>query len=211
MFDNIGPILSSIKGQVLLVDMDGPLAHFHHGFVNAWCEEYPTLEPPIPLCRWRTMYATEVMGPARSDKVWKLIRKSGFFLDLEPNMPGLEALKEMLALGFEPFICTAPLSDCSHCASEKREWIVHHLGTEWEKRIIITHDKTIIRGLALIDDKPEISGVMDGTHGPQYPEWSQVVYDMPYNQNVTGHRIANDWSNWKTVVRNVIDDRNDYR
>lgn len=39
-------------------------------------------------------------------------------------------------------------------------WIEKHLGKHWCDKIIITKDKTMANGHLLIDDKPNISGIV---------------------------------------------------
>merc|ERR1712048_684490 len=47
----------------------------------------------------------------------------------------------------------------------------------WLKRLILTCDKTTVRGDFLIDDKPSICG-------SQQPLWTQIIFDAPYNRDV---------------------------
>ena len=67
---------------------------------------------------------------------------------------------------------------------EKYEWVENYLGDAWVKRIILTRDKTLIKGDYLIDDKPVITGV------ERSPEWEQIVYDRPYNRDVNKKRLT---------------------
>lgn len=47
----------------------------------------------------------------------------------------------------------------------------------WLTRLIITSDKTKIRGDLLIDDKPYITG-------SEYPAWEHVLFTAPYNSEL---------------------------
>lgn len=38
------------------------------------------------------------------------------------------------------------------------EWIKLHLGPAWMKQAVIAHDKTMVQGDILIDDRPSIKG-----------------------------------------------------
>jgi 5'-nucleotidase len=108
-------------------------------------------------------------------------------------VPGAkEALEEMQARGFEVFICSSPLDTYNNCVLEKYEWIEKVLGPTWVKQIILTKDKTIIKGDFLIDDKPLITGVQDP------PEWEHIVFDRPYNRGANRRRIT--WNNWREVI-----------
>ncbi|MDO8264840.1 MAG: 5'-3'-deoxyribonucleotidase, partial [Candidatus Parcubacteria bacterium] len=60
------------------------------------------------------------------------------------------------------------------------------------KRIILSRDKTLIRGNFLIDDRPEIKG-------SSIPEWEHIIFDCSYNRNVTNKKRLT-WENWREVL-----------
>jgi len=86
----------------------------------------------------------------------------------------VRAAKEMVAKGYRVLICTSPVLTSAHCAGEKFEWVREHLGPEWVRQIVLTSDKTSVRGDVLIDDKPKIVGAY-------HPVWQQLMFDAPYN------------------------------
>lgn len=47
-----------------------------------------------------------------------------------------------------------------NCVLEKYDWVDYYLGREWIRKIILTKDKTLVRGKILVDDRPRISGAM---------------------------------------------------
>ncbi|WP_421446371.1 5' nucleotidase, NT5C type, partial [Agrobacterium tumefaciens] len=58
--------------------------------------------------------------------------------------------------------------------------------------MILTRDKTLVRGDLIIDDKPRIQGAVT-------PSWRHIVYDAPYNRQVTdAPRLT--WQNWRSVL-----------
>lgn len=95
-------------------------------------------------------------------------------------------MHELLDAGLDVRICTAPINAYQHCVSEKFAWVERHLGHEWIKRIILTKDKTWVRGDILIDDKPHITGSVQ-------PTWVHYLYDQPYNRIIDKPRIS--WTN----------------
>jgi 5'-nucleotidase len=66
-----------------------------------------------------------------------------------------------------------------------------HLGTEFTTRVILTRDKTLVRGDGLIDDKPTIGGIAT-------PQWRHVLFNQPYNRQFPGPRV--DWENWREAL-----------
>jgi hypothetical protein len=79
------------------------------------------------------------------------------------------------------------------CASEKYEWVVRHFGQGAAGRVIMTSDKTAVRGDVLIDDKPRITGA-------HTPTWKHVLFDAPYNQAARGRPRLLSWGGWEDAV-----------
>tara|TARA_B110000027_G_scaffold61312_2_gene65911 strand:- start:17 stop:388 length:372 start_codon:yes stop_codon:yes gene_type:complete len=71
------------------------------------------------------------------------------------------------------------------------------LPQEWKKRVIITSDKTLVKGSMLIDDKMSISGFINP------PEWEHVLFGRPYmnyHQNeINGRRTLHHWAKWRDL------------
>ncbi|XP_069849152.1 5'(3')-deoxyribonucleotidase, cytosolic type isoform X2 [Dipodomys merriami] len=143
----------------VLVDMDGVLADFEAGLLRGFRRRFPG-EPHVPLAQRRGFLAREqyrALRPDLADKVASVYEAPGFFLDLEPIPGAVEALREMNRMpGTEVFICTSPLLKYDHCVGEKYHWVEQNLGPEFVQRIILTRDKTVVRGDLLIDDKDNI-------------------------------------------------------
>ena len=106
---------------------------------------------------------------------------------------GKEALTEMKEKGHIVFLCTSPLTEYTNCILEKYQWVDEHLGFDWTKKIIITKDKTLVRGDYLIDDNPNPKGALA-------PAWEHIIYDFPYNREIKDKRRLT-WENWKEVLK----------
>jgi 5'-nucleotidase len=118
----------------------------------------------------------------------------GFFESLTPITGALDALRAMRDTGLDVVICTSPSISSPWCESEKRHWVMDHLGEAYARRMVITKDKTLIRGNLLIDDRPVVTGSLP-------PSWKHIIFDAPYNRDVAGLRIVADWSNWQQVLQ----------
>lgn len=128
----------------------------------------------------------------------EVIFTPGYYLDLQPIDGALKALYEMDFSGNDVRIVTAPMGGHATCASEKLEWVSRYLGPEWRKRVVITDDKTIVRGDVLFDDKGEITGSMT-------PEWQQILVDQPHNQTLKKDlpRVAS-LKHWREAIEMVF-------
>ena len=69
-----------------------------------------------------------------------------------------------------------------------------HLGDDWVKRLILCHDKTLVHGDVLVDDKPEVTG------SNPVPSWEHVLFGAPYNRHITDRRRIGDWTEWAEVL-----------
>lgn len=175
----------------ILIDMDDVLADFDSEFLRRWRERHPE-KMYVPLEERKTFYVKDSYPEELRPLVTEIYTKPSFFRALPPVAGAIEAVKEMEQMGLELFICTSPLSVYKNCVLEKYEWVDAHLGSEWVKRIVLTKDKTLVKGDFLIDDKPVITGV------ESMPMWEHVLYDRPYNKDIQRKRLT--WKNWKQVL-----------
>ncbi|MDP2908617.1 MAG: 5'-3'-deoxyribonucleotidase [Nanoarchaeota archaeon] len=178
--------------MIILLDMDDVLASFEGGFLDKWRAEYP--DKPYIALEDRTTFGLDKQYPEELlDLVRSVYNASGFCKSLKPIPGSLEAVLEIKQEGHDVFICTAPLSHYENCVLEKYEWVEQHLGREWAKKIILTKDKTLVRGDYLIDDNPNIKGIA-------VPSWEHIVFDMPYNRSVTDKRRLKSLKDWKSLL-----------
>ena len=181
--------------KIILVDMDGVLCNFEQAFLEMWRTSFPE-KPFIRISDRRTPYLSDQYPPEEYDNIYKMWQRPRFFAEL-PEIPGgLDAVREMEAMGWDVRICTTPMRRYEHCAPEKFEWIETRLGAKWVDKIIMTRDKTMVRGDVLIDDMPQIMG--------GYPTlYTHVIYDQPYNREVTD-KPRMTWANWREILSTVI-------
>ena len=170
--------------KIVLVDMDNVIADFD-GAVEQELGVNLKLDS-------RTSFYMEDAYPELREAIIEIYSKNSFFLNMSPILGSLEALTEMEKLGHLVFICTSPLTRNPNCASDKLAWVMKHLGRAWVDRLIIGKDKTVIRGNILIDDRPEVTGLV-------VPSWEHVFFDRSWNRDVKGKRRLT-WDNWREIL-----------
>lgn len=175
----------------ILIDMDDVLADFDGDFLRCWRKKHPE-KMYVPLEERKSFYVKESYPVDLHPLVTEIYTAPSFFRTLPPVAGAVEAVKEMEQMDLELFICTSPLNAYRNCVLEKYEWVEQHLGLDWVKRIILTKDKTLVKGDFLIDDKPVITGV------ESVPAWEHILYDRPYNRDINRKRLT--WQNWKQVL-----------
>lgn len=184
----VGPVL-------LLIDQDNVLADFSRMLYTEMCARGHR-ERALPPAK-QTAYSLEAHYPPELiGELKSIYTAEGFFRGLPPVEGAIQAVKEMVAEGIDVRICTFPLQTYRHCVGEKYEWVERHLGTAYTSRVILTRDKTIIAGDALIDDNPDITG-------SRTPSWRHIVFDQPYNRSIAGPRLKS-WANWRTVLEPML-------
>merc|ERR1719189_1840801 len=138
MVDQYRRLAVKLARPVVLVDMDGVLVDWDRGFLNTWAGRSPVD---------RSHYEMERCVPAdRYSEAVELFRSEGFFRSLPEMAGGVNALQDMVRKGYEVLICTAPVAESRYCTREKWDWVREHLGEEWLKRLVLTMDKTSVRG-----------------------------------------------------------------
>ena len=185
-----------LASPIVLLDMDGVVVDWDAGFTKAWANR-------SPIDRTKSYAMEECVPAAHRAAAIELFHSKGFFRGLPPMAGSLSAVKAMAAKGYRVFFCTSPVLTSENCAGEKYEWIRAHLGNEWVSRVIVTSDKTAVRGDVLIDDKPKIVGM-------HLPTWRHLMFAAPYNQAAAGvapvapaGRLAS-WDGWEEALSNVL-------
>lgn len=141
--------------------MDGVLVDFYRG-VERHYPEFAQLPPD----RQRRITA-------------QLSAQPGFFTGLDP-MPGAVEAFHRLSRVFDLYILSTPDWYGVQSWTEKRIWVEQHLGEPAFKRLILSHNKGLFSGRALIDDRLR-NGVdrFQGEHihfgTERFPDWSAVL------------------------------------
>ncbi|MGX5203456.1 5' nucleotidase, NT5C type [Aliikangiella sp. IMCC44632] len=106
----------------------------------------------------------------------------GFYSELKPINGAIESVNYLRSQSqFEVYILSCPsyLNPLSYL--EKPLWIEKHFDVEFCKRLILSYDKSLLKGDFLIDDHDCGRG-QEGFEGEliqfgceQYPNWNEVV------------------------------------
>ncbi|HUX84104.1 MAG TPA: hypothetical protein VMV20_02650 [Chitinophagaceae bacterium] len=147
--------------ELLFIDMDGVLVDFIRG-VQKYFPDYPDLP------EWRRREITS-----------ELSARPGFFTSLDP-MPGAIEAYRILSGHYDIYILSTPDWHGVQSWTEKRIWVEQHLGELAYKKLILSHNKGLFTGRALIDDRVR-NGVerFKGEHihfgTKKFPGWKEVL------------------------------------
>jgi 5'-nucleotidase len=187
------------KKCILLIDMDGVTADWYGGFLKIYNQRYPERQTISEKDMDEYYIENKYPEEHKADCLNVVRGEPGFYENLDPIEGAIEALSTLPGLSdfVEPFICSSPdpLSVNHVCESEKTRWIEKHLGQWWKRRVILTNDKTLVRGHFLIDDKAIIRGALE-------PTWNKLLYTQPHNAHITD-QVRFTWADWPTLVESL--------
>lgn len=189
-----------MKKCVLLIDMDGTACDWSARLKQNFELKFPDRKLK-PISEFHQFYVEDSHPDDWRDDIAQISRQPGFYESLLPIEGAIEALKDIEenCLDFiEPFLCSSPEVEYETqlCHTEKARWVEEHLGRFWTKRLILTKDKTLVRGHILLDDKPLIKGALT-------PTWTHFVYEQPWNARVANLARFN-WSKWTELRDGVL-------
>jgi len=180
--------------NVILIDMDNTLANFDKEFAKRWVAARPDDETTM-ITERKHFELEENFDAELAPVAVKIMSTAGFFIDFEPAPGAVTAVQEMLEAGYTVFFCTAPHPfQYETCVAEKYAWVRKHFGDDYLARIIITRDKSVVKGTVLIDDKPLVKGACPN------PEWTHVLFQASYNKEVTDKPRLTQFSEWRNVI-----------
>jgi len=179
-----------LSPPVILLDMDGVLVDWDAGFLSAWSGR-------SPVNRQESYAMEKCVPPHLEEEARAVFHADGFFANLPPMPGAVAAVKRMAEMGYKVMFCTSPVLTSGSCPSEKFEWIRKHFGAGWVGQIVMTSDKTVVRGDVLIDDKPRITGSAT-------PVWKQLMFAAPYNRSVTGVARLEAWDEWEEKLTALL-------
>lgn len=105
----------------------------------------------------------------------------GIYRDLPPMKGAVEAVSELRKSGlYDMFVATTNSWGNPYGATDKRFCIEKHFGDTFYKRLVITHNKNLLIGDYLVDDRTKNgAGEFSGEHihfgSETYPDWDSVL------------------------------------
>lgn len=139
----------------------------------------------------------DILPKVYMEPILEIIRRRGFFLGLDPLPGAQEVISELLRWSwkYDVYFTTAMLPKSYYTHQEKCMWLQEyfHVG---EERIIFTHQKHLLRGDVMIDDKLENLKDFKGY---------RIVFDQPWNRCYNGVKPFVAWRcmNWEEVSKMI--------
>lgn len=188
--------MRSFDKPVVLLDQDGPLADFDAA-IDEILSSLGLDTDVLHRTTWHTSEDIErCYGFEAARAVQDAVHADGFFRTLPVKTGAVKAVSKLEQAGCEVFVCTAPSLLNSSCASDKMLWIADHFPS-LRRKVVVSKDKTLVRGHVLVDDKPEVLGILE-------PSWQHVLFETPGNANVVAPFSLASWGEVDWLVAHVF-------
>ncbi|MBT4166358.1 5'-3'-deoxyribonucleotidase [archaeon] len=177
--------------MIVLVDMDDVMADTSEYLYETLMVRYPNvLEFKVPRKKFDIK---DEYSFGNLLKVESVLYSLDFQSSIPPVKGSLDAVREIHKRGHDVVFCSTPHKYYETSVLQKYQWLENHLGKPFDRKLILTEDKTLIRGDLLIDDKPEINGL-------RFPSWEHILFATSYNFHVDSRRRLYHWLDWKNVL-----------
>ncbi|MGW8431171.1 5' nucleotidase, NT5C type [Curtobacterium citreum] len=186
------------RQPVVLVDMDDVLVDFGAGLYERFLLDHPGHHIKRPEERDNF----DLFGGETDDHKTRLMASMNhpeLYASLKPLPGAFDALHQMIDLGINVRICTAPWATNPTCASQKMTQLEELGGQFFANRAIISKDKTFVFGDLLIDDRSGVTGAIP-------PTWKQLLFTQPHNRLDTVLPRLAGWDGWQSTVLPMLAD-----
>lgn len=161
----------SSAGPRILVDLDGVVVDLMGEAVKRGLFDHAP-------CKWNF---TGCCTTRSDDDVFG----GDIFATAKPILGAIHAVDALLALGLDVQFLSAPWPTNHQGCAHKYEWVERYFGVAGVKRLTLTHNKALVPGLVLVDDKPNLVG-----------PWQHVTYPQAWNDS--------DYPTWNEGLASVV-------
>ncbi len=173
----------------LLIDCDGVLGSFIHRVIDELDLIRGTKHDYEDVTQWELYDAFDVPVQER-EELDRRIMSPGFCSSIQQHDGAKEALDKLRQAGYKIYCVTSPFKG-PHWMYEREQWLIEHMGFTRSEYAPV-HDKFIIKGDVLIDDKVENLLLWQDA----WPEGEGILFEQPWNKHDerwTGIRFS-DWA-----------------
>lgn len=158
----------------VLLDVDGVLADFTGAVCWCWSERFGREFKSEQVTQWDIAEALGIPKVLHA-WAWEALRVPGFCRNVGSYPGAIEFVEALRMRGEEVYFVTSPLGG-QHWHYERERWLKWFFGAK-SNQIIFCHDKHLVRGRALIDDKVETIRAWSKAH----PYGTAILRSQPYN------------------------------
>ena len=183
----------------IFVDQDNTLADLNSAIeerLSKWGYTYDHSRGTWDITEW-----IHGLSKAKAKEVVnRIFTDDGIWEGLQPIPGALSTVKKLHRMGHKIYVVTAPWFSHPTCMWEKTQWVRKHMRWLDLTRIILAHDKHLLRGDLIIDDKAEHVQDFVGRG---------ILISYPYNQDAElgpGKERAKTWIEIEKIVERIVDE-----
>lgn len=165
---------------LLLLDCDGVVADFVGHFLDTVRDLFGRHHAPETVMEWDIAAAIGLDERERARAYGEVLR-DGWCSRIRPYPAAVDAVRALREAGVDVHVVTSPWPGHRTWHGEREEWLRHHFGLG-PRDVTHTHRKAVVRGDALLDDKPEHVAAWGAAH----PGGLALLWDQPYNVGADG-------------------------
>lgn len=173
----------------LIIDIDGTIADLATPWLDLYNLDYDDNLRPQDLTRWNTH---EFVKPECGLKIYDYLWLEDLYLHVQPIHGALDIIVALRSEGHRVTYLTSGL------APGKIRWLYDNgfmqtgsIGWQSSPEFIIAHDKSLVKGDLIVDDKPE--NVLQFEQG--------ILFSQPWNASAEGFTRAWDWLDVYEIVQ----------
>jgi len=177
----------------ILVDLDNTLYDLCTPWLYRYNRDYPHHKITYKdILGWDT---SQYVAPECGNKIFDYFLYEDVWINGDVLDPiSIDVTKSWISFGYDVAICTTLSNSVS--ASWKLRWIDHYFPHIKERIVVTGHTKHWIQADFLIDDGP---------HNHKHFTGISILYDMPWNHNITNLPRATNWSEVNRMVIRGVD------
>ena len=181
----------------IFVDMDSTLNDFVKGYVDYYNEIFNKNISIANKDLKQYEISKNIEGIAEEEAVeirQIIFSTEGFWLSIPPQKNAIKAMKEIVDLGHDVYILTAPWKYSINCYPEKIQWVRNHKPWFDLDKVIFCRDKYLIHGDIIIDDNPHYLR----NHSCEFA----IAPIYPFNKEMPAF-FFDDWENVPSIVEEI--------
>lgn len=183
----------------ILIDVDGPVAHFHKRFVEVTNSTLGTNYRIEESLNNRNVELSLGLSQDSIDRVYSKVNGPGFADSLEPINGAIQTITE-LAQTNEIVFVTHQSRRSVTWVTERSQWLINNFGEEIGSNVVFTKLKYIVHGDIFIEDTI--------SHADQWMQERErlnqravaFMYHWPYNTH-SNHPKLNRWSELPGLIK----------
>jgi len=154
--------------MIYFIDLDGVVVNIMQNWLDQYNRDWEDDLTTERITAWET-HSFAKGGTRIYDYMWR----EGFFGEAPPYPGAIEAIQCLWNLNHTIYFASTPIPS-AFCPKEKYDWVEHYLPEIGRENVILGWNKGLLRGDALVDDKPENLLKFKGM---------KVLMDRPWNRD----------------------------